>query len=122
MQKIYSFATSLYSKQIIRKFTAGLMLLLFALSITPKQLLHDALTGHKHNYQTESHDANVNSSKPGFKCNWNHDLLESPFTDEPAIRMEYPLIATKPAFIYYNISYYSNLQYYSSLRGPPSVG
>src|SRR5689334_14884 len=122
MHKIYSLSSlELYSKLIIRKFTAGLMLLLFALSITPKQLLHDTLTGHKHSYQTENHDANVKSSKPGFNCNWNHDLLESPFTGEPAMRLDHPITAGTALYIDYRVSYHSTLQYYSSLRGPPCL-
>ena len=97
------------------------MLLLFAVSVTPKQLFHDVITGHKHSY-TKSGDAlNVHSSKSSFLCNWHNDAVESPFTDQPAFLVDLPLPPYSSYFNYYTCSYYSAEHFFSSLRGPPSL-
>ena len=96
------------------------MLLLFALSVTPKQLLHDVVTGHKHEY-AKSDTENVKSSKPGFQCNWDNELIESPFKGEAVFRLNHPNITYSPEFNDYILHYYSAIHFFSSLRGPPQL-
>jgi hypothetical protein len=96
------------------------MLLLFALSIVPKQLLHDAVTGHKHIYAKYDADKNFQSSKSSFQCNWHEQLVESPFISEADFQLPQPLIQHASHKNYYILSYYSASLIFSSLRGPPS--
>jgi hypothetical protein len=105
----------------IQKLAAGLMLLLFALSVTPKQLLHDAVTGHKHSYIKSGEHINLQAAKSNFQCNWLNDVVESPFTGQPGFQINHPAIAHSSYINYYILSYYSAERFFSSLRGPPSL-
>ncbi|MEI9807497.1 MAG: hypothetical protein WDO16_06190 [Bacteroidota bacterium] len=96
------------------------MLLLFALSITPKQFLHDAITGHKHSYAKSGADTELRAAKNNFQCNWDHQLVESPFTGQPVFQFTNPLIIHSSFINYYTLGEYSAEQVLSSLRGPPT--
>jgi hypothetical protein len=109
----------LYSNQLIKRFTAGLMLLLFALSVTPKQLLHYAITGHKHNYAKSGEPVNFKASKNNFQCNWDEQVVESPFTDEPDFQLPQPPTFFSSHINHYILSTYSAELFFSALRGPP---
>jgi hypothetical protein len=96
------------------------MLLLFALSITPKQWLHDAITGHKH-FSTSSGHEKIQSAKNNFQCNWHEQLVESPFINEPDFQLGHPVIIHASYTLYYTFNYYSPERFFSSLRGPPAI-
>ena len=106
--------------RIIRSITAGIMLLLFALSITPKQLLHDAIAGHKHDYKKIPGAPNFHTSKKGFQCNWNNDVIESPFVSQAEIQPEQPVFVYNLYFDFYTSGYHSTELFFHTLRGPPS--
>ena len=55
------------------------MLLVLALAVAPKQLLHDALTTHKHYYSSPSSQSHVNNYI--FICDCENLVAESPFVD-----------------------------------------
>jgi hypothetical protein len=97
------------------------MLLLFTLSIIPKQWLHDAVTGHKHSYAGHGKGTDIRTSKSGFQCNWDHQLVESPFTAQPDFQFEHPAIIHSSRVNHYTLSEYSAQRTHSSLRGPPAV-
>lgn len=97
------------------------MFLLFALSVTPKQWLHDSITGHKHNYAIVDGNEHYQTSKSSFQCNWDNQAFESPFTYQPGLQYEYPLIAHSAYFNHYILSEYSTGIFFSSLRGPPAL-
>jgi len=95
------------------------MLLLFALSITPKQLLHDVITGHKHSYsKVESHPG-FKASSNSIQCNWHNQLAESPFTDQPDFQLNHPSVVHSSHTLHYTLNYYFTGYFFSSLRGPP---
>jgi hypothetical protein len=96
------------------------MLLLFAVSITPKQLLHDAITGHKHNYKKFTGTPDFQTSKKGFQCNWNNDVIESPFTFRAEIQLEQPVFVYNLYFNLYTSGYHSTELFFNTFRGPPS--
>jgi hypothetical protein len=97
------------------------MLLLFALSVTPKQLLHDVVTGHTHTNTRDVDGDKVKTSLPGFQCNWNSEVVESPFNNHAAIQEDHPVAEYSRAFILFIVNYNSALHFFSSLRGPPSL-
>ena len=69
----------MHFNKTIRRITAGInMLLLFALSVTSKQLLHDTITGHKHSHVKFNGAINYQASKNSFICSWQDDAVESP--------------------------------------------
>ncbi|HLG41462.1 MAG TPA: hypothetical protein VI461_17410 [Chitinophagaceae bacterium] len=97
------------------------MLLLFAFSITPKQLLHDAIAGHKHDYSPLSRESNFKVPKNSFQCNWQEQAIESPFTYERAFQAPEAPVFLSFYKSHYTRNLYSAEAHYSSLRGPPSV-
>jgi hypothetical protein len=109
----------LYKNQSIKTVAAALMLLLFALSVTPKQLLHDAITGHKHSYSRLEADAKYQASKNNFKCNWHNQVIASPFIDQGVFQIKQPVLSYSSYINHYTLSYYSTQPFFSSLRGPP---
>jgi hypothetical protein len=96
------------------------MLLLFAISVAPKQLLHDVITGHKHSYTALTSENNFQVPSKNFNCNWHNQLIESPFTYQPDFQIDYPVIAYSSCTNHYTSGYYSTEILLSSLRGPPS--
>jgi hypothetical protein len=111
----------LFFHKTIQKLAAGLMLMLFAISVTPKQLLHDAITGHKHSYTKSGEPINFQAAKSKFQCNWLNDVVESPFTGQPGFQVNHPAIAHSSYINYYILSNNSAERFFSSLRGPPSL-
>lgn len=111
----------MHRRKIIRTITAGIMLLLFALSITPKQLLHNAVAGHKHDYSPLSKESNFKVPKKSFQCNWQEQAIESPFTYESVFQVAEALVFLSFYQGHYTRNLYSAESDYSSLRGPPSV-
>jgi len=109
----------LYKSQIIRRIAAGALLLLFALNVAPKQLLHDVITGHKHGFIKVSEYQNIQSSKKGIQCHWHNNIVESPFIDVPDFQVQQPVPVYSSFVNNYNSNYSSTDLFYSSLRGPP---
>ena len=97
------------------------MLLLFALTITPKQLLHDVISGHKHSYIESGELIWFQSSKNNFQCNWHNDAVESPFTGHPELQVSHPCNAYSSGTDYYILNHYSAERFFYSLRGPPPL-
>jgi hypothetical protein len=97
------------------------MLLLFAVSITPRQILHNIITGHKHSYAKFDGAENFKASKGNFQCNWHNEVIESPFTNQPDFQIDSPVITYSSHNNHYTLSYYSTEHFFSSLRGPPSL-
>jgi hypothetical protein len=97
------------------------MLLLFALTSIPKQILHDTITGHKHDYSKSGEHVNVRAAKNNFQCNWQEQVVESPFTDQPVFRLSVPVFVFSSYNNLYTHSYHSTEISFSSLRGPPSI-
>lgn len=101
--------------------SAGFMLLLFALSITPKQLLHDWITGHKHIHGKDGGQASFQSSAKSFQCNWQEQSVISPFTGEPVFQLASPLIIHTTYINSPVRGIYFTEVFFSSLRGPPCL-
>ncbi len=74
-------------KQWLSRSTSVLLLLLFALSITPKKTLHDWLVHHQDetSYQQQATPSIV---KSGFHCDTDNNVAESP--SQVRSRLVYP--------------------------------
>jgi hypothetical protein len=97
------------------------LLLLFAISVTPKQLFHDVITGHNHTYSKSDGTVKFQASKTNFQCNWHNDVVESPFTGQPDFQVNHLVLAHSSHTNCYILSHYSAELFFSSLRGPPSL-
>jgi hypothetical protein len=90
------------------------------LSIAPRQLLHDVITGHKHTYTKHYGEISVQAPEANAQCTWHQQAVVSPFIDEQDIQLPQPLIAFTSYVNHYTFSYYSTAHSFSSLRGPPA--
>jgi hypothetical protein len=97
-----------------------MMLSLFAISITPRQVLHDLVTGHRHQLENQSGNLQVQQSQSSFQCEWNQQDIVSPFTTANAISLGHPAVLHISHVVYFVPGYHSDGNDYSSLRGPPN--
>jgi hypothetical protein len=99
-----------------------MMILVFAMSITPKQLLHNLFSNH--NDISYSHSRNNNSqpqiNKAGINCQCVDFVAESPFIDINDVVNIIPVFFhDKKAW--YCSAPYSLYKFFSEFRGPPSL-
>jgi hypothetical protein len=59
---------------------AGVLLLLFAFSITPRKIIHDFLATHKDKTALSASSGSINVNKASYNCKCDHIVVESPFT------------------------------------------
>jgi hypothetical protein len=108
---------------IIRKFIAGLFLVIFALGVTPKITLHNLVADHqdgriKSNF---SDPFSTQLSKSSFNCQVDNLISESPFVAAEAVEIEktsthFPTLLTP-----LSERVYAALHYSYGRRGPPVV-
>jgi hypothetical protein len=104
----------LYRSKSQKGVVAAIFLLLFVLSVAPKQFLHDIITGHHHTDAKYTGGTHWESPKNNFLCNWHEQAVESPFIDQPDFQVPQPVIAHR-SYVYYSAEHF-----FSSLRGPPA--
>lgn len=103
----------------IRSIISLFLLCVFALGITPKQVLHDMLTSHQHIPGKEKNGASFNKDR--FNCNDENFVAESPFVEQDCT-----IIVQMPSAFQVNAKFfftsYSFLHpFFFELRGPPSL-
>ncbi len=106
-------------RPLIRQFLAGVLLIIFAFSITPKKALHDWLANHtdKTTAPLPAHEASI--SMAGFNCDCDNLVAESPFTATSG-QFNFSALqvfAPQQAFVPYR--FYAVTHFFFSLRGPP---
>jgi hypothetical protein len=104
---------------IIRKIIGAFSILVFALAIAPKQLMHDAFANHKHFYASKSGESKLGES--GFTCNCENIVAESVF-----LSFQDPILIISQAkysvFVPHLDNFYSPFLVQGfRLRGPPSL-
>jgi hypothetical protein len=111
----------LNKNNIIRSIATLALLLLFSLSNTPKQWLHDIFANHKDCTTTISKN-NLLISQQGFNCDCDSLVVEVPFTSADKIFIGLPVLAIHSAFASLMDDNFSSVyHFYFELRGPPSV-
>jgi hypothetical protein len=108
------------TQNFIRRVTAGILLLLFAFSVTPKKTLHDLFAHHKDLPATSSHTKSPLLIQAGFRCQCDNLVVESPFLTQfqPAdvfLPLSYRKLYKAPTE-----KYPSAFHFYTGLRGPPA--
>ena len=94
------------------------MLIVFALSITPKRFLHNVFAKHidTRDQKVDTHPYQFNIS--GYNCDTDNVVAESAFVaDQPSL--VFPIPISFSSYILRNISFTSPPEVYSTLRGPP---
>jgi hypothetical protein len=109
------------AKLIMRRLSAGLLLVLFALSIMPKKTLHDALAHHQ-DLTFSLDDANTPIfHASGFWCHCDNLVVEFPFLSA-GLGFEVSRIPRSGSYRPNHApDFLTNLPLYAALRGPPAV-
>ena len=97
---------------------SGLLLVVFAFSITPKRFLHDVFAKHIDNKPQKNNDAPWQLTNAGYNCDSDNLVAESNFVSDQQV-FAVPLFVSFSAYILKDISFTSASRIYSSLRGPP---
>lgn len=96
------------------------MLLLFTFSITPRQLLHDALANHTDLAATAPKGKQLQVFQAGFMCKVDNLVAESPFTPSGEVQffIPPPVVVLQGATVLVSFPVQSLRLW--SLRGPPA--
>lgn len=107
-------------KKYISKFAAGLLLLLFVISISPKQVLHDLFANHI-DLVSNDHSGTPEISTWSFHCQCDNFVAESPFVMVEVSPLFPPTVvfAQKSGFL--KASFCRTHPGHVSLRGPPAL-
>ena len=109
----------MYKNNIIRSALAGLVMAVFAFSVTPKILLHDLVADHKDTPINSNHSNQEQISKAGFNCNCDNLVVESLFVNDfiPVDLSLKKKFAQQQDFLKNNFNSFH--YFYFELRGPP---
>jgi hypothetical protein len=106
---------------ILRRFLSGALLVLFALSITPKKTLHDWIVNHTDGVSHTVKSDIAQLSKDGFNCNCQNLVAESPFTAgyQSVDIAPGQSFVEHPAIQLHQV--YTSTYFFFEHRGPPSL-
>jgi hypothetical protein len=103
----------------IKAIVSGFLIGVFAIGITPKQVLHDVLT-HHHHVQCKEKSASW-ISKDRFSCDDESFAIESPFFGQNnAVAIIPPAVFRTTSNLFFT-SYSFLHHFFFELRGPPFI-
>jgi len=107
--------------QVIRSFFAGVLLIIFTFSITPKNILHHIIASHQDDICLVTNHDTTNIHKAGFHCRCENLVAESPFIESVTFQdLKAPIIfsvfAGRVVYDFYNLHHF-----FAELRGPPEL-
>lgn len=102
----------------ISKPLSGLLLVLFALSITPKNVLHSIFANHIDVRINSKSNSPSQLTPTGFNCDTENFVAESAFVNTQAY-FDFPILISFSSYISKNVSFSSIDGVYSQFRGPP---
>jgi hypothetical protein len=105
--------------QVIRSFFAGVLLIIFTFSITPKNILHHIIASHQDDICLITNHDITNVHQAGFHCSCENLVAESPFISCVSFQgLKAPVIFSVFAggivYDFYNLHHF-----FAELRGPP---
>lgn len=107
-------------KKYISKFAAGLLLLLFVISVSPRQLLHDLFANHI-DLVSNDHSGNPEISTWSFHCQCDNFVAESPFVMVEVDTVFAPNAVFAETGGFLKAPFYRIEPRQVSLRGPPAL-
>jgi len=109
----------LFRSVYIIRLLSGLLLVVFALSITPKKFLHNVFAKHIDSRHEKNNRKPYQLTNSGYNCDSDNLVAESTFlNDLPSF--EFPVPTSFSSYAVRNISFSSITAIYSPLRGPPA--
>jgi hypothetical protein len=104
-------------KPIIRKFSAGFLLILFAFCVTPKKVLHDLVAHHRDGALAGSMKSQFLHA--GYHCHFDDLVVDSPFVTEIS-PFEIKIFSVPLPYVVEPIpAVHVNSLFSRVLRGPP---
>lgn len=116
MQHSFKFLRKLST---IQPLITAVMLIVFALAITPKRFLHNLVVNHKDNYSKLT-NGKTEFSKVRITCQCDNLVATSPFTDiseKPEIKLPFIFVSYQEEMSSSNLF---PAHIYFTLRGPPA--
>jgi hypothetical protein len=105
---------------LLYRYTAFAMLMLFTLSITPKLYLHAIFADHTDTVFKKQNDGKPQVSKSGFACDCNNQVATSPFTEHDGANITGILPVYQSFIPYFPSQIIASTKFYFELRGPPA--
>jgi hypothetical protein len=109
----------LSENRYIRVFLAGLLFIVFAVGITPRQYLHDIFAKHKDSKAVIDH-SNNSVGKSRYYCTCDDLVAESNFLCSE-VPYEVHLTSVTSSIAVLEVRFSSVSPFYSLLRGPPAI-
>ena len=111
----------MFKNQIIQKIVAAIMLVVFALSITPTIVFHNWLAGHTDTLKKATATNDERFGKQTFNCDCDNILAQSPFTEPgkaiiASVEQVFSSVKAEK-----HIHFTSSQHQFFLLRGPPAV-
>ena len=103
----------------IRKFICCFILLVFALSISPKRYLHSLFASHTDCRSSQAEGNQQQLSVSGYNCDNDNTVVNSVFTGLPDVT-ELPYNFHYKAYSTLKVLPVTSAKVFSSLRGPPA--
>ena len=96
------------------------MLMIFAMSVTPKRFLHNVFAKHIDSKSEKNNNKPYQLTNSGYNCDCDNLVAESTFiNDLPSFY--FPVSASFSSYVVKNISFSSISAIFSPLRGPPVI-
>jgi hypothetical protein len=109
-------------KHSIQKLISAVLLLLFVISITPKNYLHDLIARHSDDVVCKNTVGRTTClHQQGYNCNFNNLVVAAPYLFQLD---ESPAAASVPFAVFRATKYTSHLQHFllhKESRGPPAA-
>ncbi|HMG82062.1 MAG TPA: hypothetical protein VK559_03425 [Ferruginibacter sp.] len=111
----------LYNQSHIKRFVAAIFLVLFAFSVTPRNVLHDWFANHKDETSLSKNSGSPTLKTFDYLCKTDNLVAESPFI-ESIPQFDF---STLQPFTQYQILtayfFYSSQHFFFEHRGPPAI-
>ena len=108
-------------QSLIRRSLAGLLLVLFALSGTPKIFVHDLVARHTDTRCKFSHGSHTDVERTTFTCHTEDLVVESPFIESAALPEMHVPVMYSGGIVELTARLYAFFPVHYSLRGPPAL-
>jgi hypothetical protein len=105
----------------IKRFVAGLLLLLFAFSVTPRNIVHDLFANHTDETVLSKKSNSATVKTFDFLCKCDNTVVESPFIETIA---HFDFSTDTPFaqhLIHTSYFFYSSQHFFFEHRGPPAI-
>lgn len=118
MQRCSKYYT-LYKNQFIKKIMASVLLIVFAISITPTIFFHNLFANHVDSVKKRADTKGEQLDSVTFNCHCDNVVATSPFTQAAAQIFPSAELILSSSAVEKEVAFKSSLHLFYSLRGPP---